>query len=436
MIEKDESGGGYNLRVGSIILAKEAIFAANEIGDLNFKNQIYLGDIMEEGVAHISKYTIDAEMIAPVTMIAACNPVGTYWKYEDHIELSEIPLPPKEIDRYDLHFFLRMPRDRETLTEFAEEISRCERKYQLPIDYTFSQKLILYAKKFKPKLSVDAIKAIQTFWVEAATKRGSVRIKNTLERLTKAFAKLKFKVIADIKDADDAIQIYKKVASQYDEFDVVSKDPRDLSFNACIKNLKINAPKAMRPDELVSIACSQNEQVASYFSGQRRLKTSYKVQVIKDMLLQHPNIHLVSKSPVLLRWVEKSKPAQDDNNRQKQSTDKDASNKEHEKSGDESEVSKVFLDAGQKNVDSQNESMNIKGQYVVCKPRQIIASGEIIPSHSEVDGAIDQTSPTSLTSPESFMQNKNDKVMKQKLQLTHSKSAHILTNDQVDNEEV
>ena len=69
MIEKDESGGGYNLRVGSIILAKEAIFAANEIGDLNFKNQIYLGDIMEEGVAHISKYTIDAEMIAPVTMI-------------------------------------------------------------------------------------------------------------------------------------------------------------------------------------------------------------------------------------------------------------------------------------------------------------------------------------------------------------------------------
>ena len=56
MIEKDESGGGYNLRVGSIILAKEAIFAANEIGDL-------------KGVAHISKYTIDAEMIAPVTMI-------------------------------------------------------------------------------------------------------------------------------------------------------------------------------------------------------------------------------------------------------------------------------------------------------------------------------------------------------------------------------
>ena len=126
-------------------------------------------------------------------MIAACNPVGTYWKYEEHIELSEISLPPKEIDRYDLHFFLRMPRDRDTLTEFAEEISRCEREHPLPIDYTFSQKVMLYSKKFKPRLSVDAIKAIQTSWVEAATKRGSVRIKNTLERLTKAFAKLNFK---------------------------------------------------------------------------------------------------------------------------------------------------------------------------------------------------------------------------------------------------
>jgi replicative DNA helicase Mcm len=438
MIEKDESGGGYNLRVGSIILAKDAIFAANEIGDLNFKNQIYLGDIMEEGIAHISKYTIDAEMIAPVTMIAACSPVGTYWKYEDHIELSEIPLPPKEIDRYDLHFFLRMPRDKETLTEFAEEISRCEKENPLPIDYTFLQKIILYSKKFKPKLSVDVIKAIQIFWVEAATKRGSVRIKNTLERLTKTFAKLNFKSVADIEDAEDAIRIYKEVDSQYDKFDVVSKDPRDLSFNECVEILKKSAPRVMRPDELVSIACSMNEQIAAYFSGQRRLKTSYKVQVIKDMLLQHPDIHLVSKSPVLLQWVEKSKQNQnqeDTTNQQKQSTDKDASNKEQEKSGDESEVSKVGRITGQKNVDNQNESMNINEQYAVCKPQQIIASGERILSHIESDKANDQTLPTSLSSPESSMQNKNDKVIEQKLQLIHSISAHILTNDQIDNDE-
>ncbi len=74
-------------------------------------------------------------------------------------------------------------------------------------------------------------------------------------------------------------------------------------------------------------------------------------------------------------------------------------------------------------------------QYAECEPQQIIASRERISSHTESDEANDQTSLTSLTSPESSMQNKNDKVIEQKLRLTHSKSAHILTNDQVDNEE-
>ena len=155
------------------------------------------------------------------------------------------------------------------------------------------------------------------------------------------------------------------------------------------------------------------------------------------MLLQHPNIRLVSKSPVLLQWVEKSKQTEDDAaNQHKQSTDKDASNKEKEKSGDESEVSKVDQILGQKNVNNQNESMNINEQYAVCKPHQIIASGERILSHTESDEANDQTSHASLTSPESSMQNKNDKVIEQKLNLQHTKSAHILTNDQIDNEEI
>ena len=83
MIEKDESGGGYSVRAGSIVLAKNAIFAANEIGDLNFKNQLYLGDIMEEGVTHISKYTIDAELVAPVTMVCSL---------QSYRNLLEIPL--------------------------------------------------------------------------------------------------------------------------------------------------------------------------------------------------------------------------------------------------------------------------------------------------------------------------------------------------------
>jgi DNA replicative helicase MCM subunit Mcm2 (Cdc46/Mcm family) len=219
MIEKDEvGGGGYSVRAGSIVLAKNAIFAANEIGDLDFKNQLYLGDIMEEGLTHISKYTIDARLVAPVTMIAACNPTGTYWKNPDRIEMSEIPLPPKEIDRYDLIFVFRMPREKEQLKAFAFEISECDKNYLGPIDYTFLKKVILYSKQFKPKLTDEAIIEIQNYWIEIASKRGSVRIKNVLERLSKALAKLNFKNISDIDDAKEALRIHKHMISQFEEF--------------------------------------------------------------------------------------------------------------------------------------------------------------------------------------------------------------------------
>ena len=73
------------------------------------------------------------------------------------IEINEIPLPPKEIDRYDLIFLLRMPRDKEQLKTFASEIEECDKNYFESVDYTFLNKIILYAKQFKPKLSDEAI---------------------------------------------------------------------------------------------------------------------------------------------------------------------------------------------------------------------------------------------------------------------------------------
>ncbi|ALI35432.1 MCM2/3/5 family protein [Candidatus Nitrosocosmicus oleophilus] len=316
MIEKDESGGSYSVRAGSMVLAKNAIFAANEIGDLNFKNQLYLGDIMEEGVTHISKYTIDAQLVAPVTMISACNPIGTYWKYPDHIDLSEIPLPPKEIDRYDLQFFLRMPRDRSDLKTFASELRKCDKNYHNSLDYTFLRKVMIYAKQFKPTLSEDAISEIENFWIDVATQRGSVRIKNVLERLTKAFAKLRFKNVADVDEAYDAIRLYKYVSSQYDIFDnpyAVPRNPQHMAADVCMEILQENPLIERRIDELISLACSKNPQVASYFSGEKKLRTSYKARAVKEILIQNQYIKQVGSSPVTLQWFEKQIKQQTNN---------------------------------------------------------------------------------------------------------------------------
>lgn len=315
MIEKDEGGGGYSVRAGSMVLAKNAIFAANEIGDLNFKNQLYLGDIMEEGVTHISKYTIDAQLVAPVTMISACNPIGTYWKYPDRFDQSEIPLPPKEIDRYDLQFFLRMPRDKSDLKSFASELRQCDKKHPTSFDYTFLKKVMIYAKQFKPILCEGAISEIENFWIDVATQRGSVRIKNVLERLTKAFAKLRFKNVADVEEANEAIRLYQYVSSQYDIFDnpyTIPRNPQHMAADVCMEILQ-EKPLERRIDELISLACSKNPQVASYFSGEKKLRTSYKARAVKDILIQNQNIKQVGSSPVTLQWFEKQKKQQNHN---------------------------------------------------------------------------------------------------------------------------
>jgi DNA replicative helicase MCM subunit Mcm2 (Cdc46/Mcm family) len=346
MVEKDDVGGGYNLRVGSIPLAKNAIFAANEIGELNFRNQLYLGDIMEEGVTTISKFTIDAEIIAPVTMIAACNPIGTNWKFADHIEMTEIPLPIKEIDRYDLHFFMRMPREKQALIEFDKEITKCEQENPLPIDYTLLQKIILYSKTFRPKLSDEAIELIGSAWIEFATRRGSVRIKNILERLTKTFAKLKFKSIADVEDATDAISLYKYTSAQWDKSVVIPRNPTHAAAITCTKILEKNPDVTMTIDQLIDLACLQDPQVEAYFpsdKSKRKSYSSYKVREILDVLLKNQNIYVVKRKPFTFQWIKNT----DSNNNRYNSNSSGSNNQAYD--------AYDVYDEGQKSADKNNE---------------------------------------------------------------------------------
>ena len=117
------------------------------------------------------------------------------------------------------------------------------KNYPQPVDYTFLKKVILYSKQYKPKLSEEAIVEIQNYWIEVATHRGSVRIKNVLERLAKALAKLRFKIVADIDDANNAIGIYKHMISQFETFDydnTIPKNPQYVAADVCAEILKNN----------------------------------------------------------------------------------------------------------------------------------------------------------------------------------------------------
>ena len=70
--------------------------------------------------------------------------LAPYWKNPDIIEANEIPLPPKEIDRYDLISFLGCLEIKEQLKAFASDIEECDKNYALPIDNSLLKKVVLH----------------------------------------------------------------------------------------------------------------------------------------------------------------------------------------------------------------------------------------------------------------------------------------------------
>src|SRR6185437_4347814 len=350
------------------------------------------------------KYTIDAQLVAPVTLVSACNPTGTFFKNPDKIDIGEVPLPPKEIDRYDLQFFMRMPREKEQLKAFAAEIKECDKKYSGPVDYTFLKKVILYAKQFKPKLSDDAIEKIENYWIEVAIHRGSVRIKNVLERLTKGFAKLRFKKEADIEDANDAISLYKFVISQYELIDcgnTIPRNPQYVAADACTEILKNNPLVDKRIDDLIRTAYAKNPQVAAYFSGEITIKTSYKARKVRDILIQNPNIKQVGKNPVTLQWFEPFKLTKIT------TTDANPINLDHYSKNNQTSPSSNDIDNNQGDEgDEGNVSNVMQKQEIVDYKDNDISNNVIQPSDLDKKEEINNKKEKILTKEIEFISNK------------------------------
>lgn len=81
----------YVLRLGPASLARGTFCAVNELGRIQYEDQAYLLDLMEEGQFTINKHGINARIKTPTTIIASANPINGNWKYDEKVDLNEIP---------------------------------------------------------------------------------------------------------------------------------------------------------------------------------------------------------------------------------------------------------------------------------------------------------------------------------------------------------
>jgi DNA replicative helicase MCM subunit Mcm2 (Cdc46/Mcm family) len=295
------------LRYGPVPLAGNAICAINEFGKTSFEDQSHLLDVMEEGEFTINKYGMNAPIKAPTTIIVSANPINnSTWKSDNGIDINEIPALKPIIDRFDLIFVFRSSIDQSVIREYAYRKSEYESR-KVPDYSAYLTKHLEYAKRINPTINDEASVMLNEFFIKVKTHGyGSNRLLDSLFRTSKAFARLQLKRIVDAKIAQETMDFFNVMLSNYQEVTNIILNPRDLAYEICVDILK-QIKFAITLDELLKNICDKSDQVRRYLTfGNRslRLRDNKKCRNICDMLLNHANIKKIQERPIVLQYLD------------------------------------------------------------------------------------------------------------------------------------
>lgn len=299
------------LRIGPIPQAKFAICAINEISSMNYEDQAYLLDIMEEALFTINKYGINALINSPTTIIASANPINnSKWNDAAKININEIPAIRPLIDRFDLIFTMRPVTQEKHLREYTYRKSE-NINNKLEPDYTqYLWKHIMYSKQFHPIITDEARSIINEFYIKLQHRSNNnfitPRTLDRLYRLVIARARLQLKNIADERDAIAVLKFYNPIVQQLGEVVCIPSNPRDIAYQECITLLEhVKEFGGITLEELFKTASENNKQVHSYFGINKPLKIerNYKTKAVYHMLLNNQNIKKINDKPIILQWI-------------------------------------------------------------------------------------------------------------------------------------
>lgn len=231
-VVKDEFLRGWALEAGAMVLSNKGTVCLDEIEKMNEQDRSAMHEAMEQQSVSISKANIHSTLRAETTVLAAGNPkMGRFNPYASIPE--QIDISPALLSRFDVTFVIKdLPnkvQDEAIATHVLEE-----HKQEIVRDIVnqkLLRKYISYAKrKFKPKLSDEAIEEIKNFYVklrgQSTSSESAVRpipiTARQLEgiiRLSEAHAKMRLSNEVKSEDARKAIELLKASLMQvgYDE---------------------------------------------------------------------------------------------------------------------------------------------------------------------------------------------------------------------------
>lgn len=229
---KDEFLRGWSLEAGAMVLSNKGMVCIDEIEKMNEQDRSAMHEAMEQQTVTVSKANIQATLRAETTVMAAGNPkLGRFDPYTPIPQ--QIDISPALLSRFDVIFVIKdIPNKIQdeaiashVLEEHKQEVIRDV------IDPKLLRKYIAYAKKkFKPKLTDEAIEEIKDFYVKLRTQSVNSDSPNKpipitarqlegIIRLSEAHSKMRLSNEVKREDAKKAIELLKMSLMQvgYDE---------------------------------------------------------------------------------------------------------------------------------------------------------------------------------------------------------------------------
>jgi len=231
-VVKDEFLRGWSLEAGAMVLSNKGMVAIDEIEKMNEQDRSSMHEAMEQQCVTISKANIHATLRAETTVLAAGNPkLGRFDPYTPIPQ--QIDISPALLSRFDVIFVIKDIPNKVQDEAIASHVLE-EHKQEVIRDIVnpkLLRKYIAYAKKkFKPKLTDEAIEEIKEFYVrlrnqsvstESAIKPIPITARQLegIIRLSEAHAKMRLSTEVKREDAKRAIELLKVSLTQvgYDE---------------------------------------------------------------------------------------------------------------------------------------------------------------------------------------------------------------------------
>ncbi|GAB6134533.1 minichromosome maintenance protein MCM [Thermococcus prieurii] len=226
MPEREELTGEWVFRGGLMVRANGFVLALDEFEKAKADDYARMHGGMSYGTVDFSKASISTTLKTMESVIAAANPVGGYFNdYKGVFE--QITLPSSLLDRFDVIFILRQPKDPKVIEAIYDHQEKFEKGLitrEIPEDLL--RKFFLYVRELRPEFTDEAYREIKRFGLmvnKALVNAGfkySMRLRGILKRLSLANALLRLSERVELKDVLAAEEVFTAAIRSWGDKDV------------------------------------------------------------------------------------------------------------------------------------------------------------------------------------------------------------------------